>query len=400
MKKTLLFALLFLIPACAYVDPSLTDQTVVYSDVPVRKSPLQVSVHPRGKQFSPLSAYFYPFIIQQRTTDNVPLADSFARIFHYAWTEERLFSVQEFRSNQRYQGLRHALETARRRGADLLILGKVPYFYAGHTLDDTAITIQVDIYAAGSGTLLWTMMQSARIESKLPDDYILVRHEFRMSDDGFNKAIRSIAKDMAIPLKGWLPDPDAAFGFAETPAQVKQNLISGNGRAANAPRTPFATAPHKTLAPGEKTAPGNETELPPEPGTGQSGDASQSGASTPARPSVRGVNLDIRFDFDKSTIRQTSYAQLDALGEAMRSPELRGRKIIIGGHTDSKGGTKYNMALSKKRADSVKTYLVDKWKADPSTIATIGYGNSRPLNKGTTADEQQMNRRVEIRVAE
>ena len=46
-----------------------------------------------------------------------------------------------------YRGLQYALGSARERGADLLILGKVPYFYAGHTVDDTAITLQIDIYS-------------------------------------------------------------------------------------------------------------------------------------------------------------------------------------------------------------------------------------------------------------
>lgn len=385
MKKALLFALLFIIPACAYVDPSLTDQTVVYSDAPVRKSTLQVSVHPKGRQYSPLSAYFYPFVIQQRTTDNVALADSFAQIFHYAWTEERLFTVQEFRPNQRYQGLNHALAAARNRGADLLILGKVPYFYAGHTLDDTAITIQVDIYAADSGTLLWTMMQSGRMESKLPDDYFYFKHETRMSDDAFNKIIRAIAKDMTIPLKAWLPDPDAEFNFAQTPAQVKQNLTPASGMLA---------------APGQKPAPGNETELPPEGAIEQTSDAPRANKAPQDRPHVRGVNLDIQFDFNKSTIQQGSYPQLDALGEALTSDDLRGSKIIIGGHTDASGDAKYNLTLSKRRADSVKKYLVDKWKINPATIETIGYGKSRPLNNGTTLEERKKNRRVEIRVAE
>ena len=179
-----------MISACAYVDPSITSQIKVYTDSPVRKSALQISIHPKGKQYRPLTAYFHPFVIQQQNSDYMHLSSSFAAIFHGAWTEEQLFPILEFQPGTPYQGLSVALKTARRRGADLLILGMVPYFYAGHTVDDTAITIQLNIYSAGNGNLLWTMMQSGRIEDKLPDDYIYFRHEYRLSEGPFNKIIR------------------------------------------------------------------------------------------------------------------------------------------------------------------------------------------------------------------
>lgn len=224
MKKALLFTLLITLTACAYVDPSITDQTTVYYNSPVRKSSLQVSVHPRAKQYRPLSAYFYPFVVQQQNSDYAHLSSEFARIFHGVWTEERLFPVLEFEEGKSYQGLNAALRTAKHHGADLLILGTVPYFFAGHTLDDTAITIRMDIYSTATGDRLWSMAQSGRIEDKLPDDYIYFRHEYRLTEGAFNKIIRALAKDMAIPLRAWLPDPDTNYQFAETNQEVQQLL--------------------------------------------------------------------------------------------------------------------------------------------------------------------------------
>ena len=221
-----------------------------------------------------------------------------------------------------------------------------------------------------TGTLLWTMMQAGRIEEKAPKDYFYFSQETRMSQSPFSDIIRSIAKDMAIPLKAWLPDPDARYGFVGDANDVKRGL---------APAAMNEAGP----AGEQELAPEAETDGPPS-----------------MRPLIRGVNLDVHFDFDKSTIKQQSYAMLDALGEALLSPELKGKRIIIGGHTDSKGDTKYNLALSKKRADAVKQYLVNKWKIAPDILSTVGYGKSRPLNQGLTEAEQQNNRRVEIRLAE
>ena len=372
MKKVLFFALLFTISACAYVDPSITDQIRIFYDSPVRKSALQVSIHPRGKQYRPLTAYFHPFVIQQQNSDYMHLSSSFAAIFHGAWAEERLFPIMEFQPGTPYQGLNAALEKARRRGADLLVLGIVPYFYAGHTVDDTAITIQMKIYSAGNGNLLWTMMQSGRIEDKLPDDYIYFRHEYRLSEGPFNKIIRTIAKDMAIPLKAWLPSPDTEFQFASDASSVKNNL---------APPVPIEADNESSM----------EKDLKPEPIDGE---------KETERPQVNGVNLDIEFDFDKGTIQEKSYALLDSLGEALNSDDLKGKSIIIGGHTDTRGTEQYNLVLSKKRAESVKTYLVNKWGISQDLIEAVGYGKSRPLNDGKTTADQQKNRRVEIRLVQ
>ncbi|MDD3313246.1 OmpA family protein [Pseudodesulfovibrio sp.] len=377
MKKAILLAALLALSACGHVDLSITDQTKVYSDSPVRKSSLQVAVHPRGRQFRPLTAYFHPFVIQQPNSDYEQIADAFAEIFRNAWMEDELFTVMEFQPGTRYEGLNTALETARRRGADLLVLGQVPYFYAGNTVDDTAVTIRINIYATGSGDLIWSMIQSGRIEDRLPDDYIYFRHEYRLPQGAFDKIIRSIAKDMAVPLKSWLPDPSANYRFADNAGDVK---------AALAPTTAADDIKAR-----EKDLPREGT--PPKP-------TDRDDARDDARPQINGVNLDIQFDFDKASIRPDSLHLVDAVGEALHTPDLAGKKIIIAGHTDDKGDAAYNLALSKKRADAVKDYLVRTWSIAPELIETAGYGKSRPISTGASDADRERNRRVEIRLAE
>jgi outer membrane protein OmpA-like peptidoglycan-associated protein len=111
---------------------------------------------------------------------------------------------------------------------------------------------------------------------------------------------------------------------------------------------------------------------------------------------------DVLFDFDKSDIRTEAEEQLIKVGgiiSAYQSPE-----IIISGHTDSKGTEEYNLQLSKKRADSVKQWLVKKAGIDSSLIRTVGYGESKPVAPNTHPDGtdnpegRQKNRRVEILV--
>lgn len=408
MKKVLLFALLLLMTACSHVDLSLTDQTRIIRDEPVRKSPLQVSVHPKGKQYRPLTAYFHPFVIQQQNSDYDTLANSFAQIFHAAWTEERLFPTQAFIPGRNYRGVNHALDKARRQGADLLILGFVPYFYAGHTLDDTAITIKINIYSAGNGTLLWSMAQSGRITHRDPKDWIYFKTDQRLPDSPFNMIIRALAKDMAIPLKAWLPDPDTEFQFADTAEDVEKNLMMHE--EATTPEAPLdaeamtsdgqidGQAAKNSMDSSNRTNSMNDMDAPVTKTTMDDMDTPPVDGQ-PERPQVGGVNLDILFKFDKDEINPESYPKLDALGEALNSPELKGKNIIIGGHTDAIGTEAYNMTLSKRRAQMVKSYLVNKWGIDPNLIEAVGYGKSRPITEGKTKADLQKNRRVEIRLA-
>jgi len=382
MKKILLLGLLSILAACGHIDASLSEPPTIYHDVPVRKSSLQVSIHPKGKEYRPLTAYIPPFIIQQPNSDYRHLANTFAEIFHYAWTEERLFPTQELRHDTLNKGMQEALAQARFRGADLLVLGYAPYFYAGHTLDDTAITIAIKIYSTESGELLWDMIQSGRIAKRETEDYIVFQQAYRMSEGPFNKIIRAIAKDMALPLKGWLPTPDSNYPFAANVQEVKANLTA----------EPLAPAPLKTSTDQQKI----ETDLPPETTAKQ-----PSAKEVPSqRPQVKGVNLDIHFKFDNAIIDQESYTLLDSVGQAMTSPELTGKSIIIAGHTDATGSELYNLNLSKKRAQAVKEYLVSKWNIAPETMQAVGYGQSRPLTTGKTAADLKKNRRVEIRLAE
>ena len=64
------------------------------------------------------------------------------------------------------------------------------------------------------------------------------------------------------------------------------------------------------------------------------------------------------------------------------------------GHTDSIGTDEYNMALSRRRAESVKKYLVEKFSIDETRISTLGYGESKPAASNETDEGRQNNRRV------
>lgn len=100
----------------------------------------------------------------------------------------------------------------------------------------------------------------------------------------------------------------------------------------------------------------------------------------------------LEFDFNKASIRSTSFATLDKVADLIVSKNL---SLKLAGHTDSKGSDAYNMKLSKDRAESVKAYLVSKG-ANASRIEATGYGETQPIDTNATEKGRQNNRRVEF----
>ena len=71
-----------------------------------------------------------------------------------------------------------------------------------------------------------------------------------------------------------------------------------------------------------------------------------------------------------------------------------GATVRVAGHTDNIGKDEDNKILSKKRADSVMKYLIEKNGISEDRISSFGYGPSRPLTSNTTPEGRAINRRT------
>ena len=108
-----------------------------------------------------------------------------------------------------------------------------------------------------------------------------------------------------------------------------------------------------------------------------------------------GVIRGIYFDLDKDTIKPRSRPVLDRAVEVFNQhPSIR---FEISGHTDSTGGLEYNRDLSRRRAESVRRYLVERG-IDGSRITTRGAGPDEPLDTNRTPAGRAKNRRIEFTI--
>jgi OOP family OmpA-OmpF porin len=101
----------------------------------------------------------------------------------------------------------------------------------------------------------------------------------------------------------------------------------------------------------------------------------------------------ITFDNDRDTIRKSSRKALDnAVKVLTEHTEIR---IEISGHTDTNGEREHNLDLSRRRAESVKKYLVEHG-IDETRITTIGHGPDKPVDTNDTEKGRANNRRIEF----
>jgi outer membrane protein OmpA-like peptidoglycan-associated protein len=101
------------------------------------------------------------------------------------------------------------------------------------------------------------------------------------------------------------------------------------------------------------------------------------------------------FDVDKAALRAASQENLQDLARILNKyPDTN---ILIEGHTDSTGADDYNLALSKRRAESVSHYLA-QLEVKASRFSIMGYGEEQPIVTNDTEEGRQQNRRVDLAI--
>jgi outer membrane protein OmpA-like peptidoglycan-associated protein len=115
-----------------------------------------------------------------------------------------------------------------------------------------------------------------------------------------------------------------------------------------------------------------------------------------AKPTDRGLVLtlgDVLFDTGKAELNPGATRKLDQLAQFLADhPD---RRLQIDGFTDSVGTDSYNLDLSQRRANAVKSALQVRG-IDATRITTQGYGKEFPVASNADSGGRQLNRRVEV----
>jgi outer membrane protein OmpA-like peptidoglycan-associated protein len=100
-----------------------------------------------------------------------------------------------------------------------------------------------------------------------------------------------------------------------------------------------------------------------------------------------------KFDFDSADLKPKNRELLSRIAGILLVS--KGYGLSVFGYTDDVGTAEYNQKLSERRADAVRTYLVQAG-IDPSIVNTKGFGKTNPLVRGGSMEARSKNRRVEI----
>jgi len=103
----------------------------------------------------------------------------------------------------------------------------------------------------------------------------------------------------------------------------------------------------------------------------------------------------VRFDFDKAELGDADRAILQKNADYIKSEQ--DKLVLVEGHCDERGTIEYNLALGQKRAVAVREYY-GKLGVPLGNIATISYGNEKPVDTAHNDDAWAKNRRAETKL--
>lgn len=118
---------------------------------------------------------------------------------------------------------------------------------------------------------------------------------------------------------------------------------------------------------------------------------------------LTGQNLDlsalnelvINFQYDSHDLSDEMKEQVTK--HAVLLKKVSNLKVILEGHTDSRGDRAYNLKLGEQRAITVRDYLSDVYGIEPSRVELISFGEERLVSDGLTENDHQKNRRAEFK---
>lgn len=119
-----------------------------------------------------------------------------------------------------------------------------------------------------------------------------------------------------------------------------------------------------------------------------------------AKDTERGLVMTLQegvlFEYNKAELKPGAMRSLEPLMTFLR--EHPDRTLLIEGHTDSTGSDSYNLELSQRRAEAVRSFLAVNGISTDRIVAR-GYGEAFPVTTNTTEAGRQQNRRVEVVIA-
>jgi peptidoglycan-associated lipoprotein len=203
----------------------------------------------------------------------------------------------------------------------------------------------------------------------------------------WNPAAALLGFTLAL-LAGCDTAPKLNTPTAGAPVETRRpvaNPATGASPAATASATPQSSVATIDLS---KNA--NGSSVAGASGSRSGGAGAVAGTAMMAMPSQRVIY----FDFDSYAIKDDFKSLIDGYARALQAN--RGKKLVVEGHTDERGGREYNLALGQKRAAAVVSSLT-LLGATEDQLEAVSFGEERPAAPGNDEAAWAKNRRAELK---
>ena len=116
--------------------------------------------------------------------------------------------------------------------------------------------------------------------------------------------------------------------------------------------------------------------------------------SFPELEGLTQIVVEVEFDFNSDIIKPSSWRTVGAIADALHHPLLLGYGFLVIGHTDSVGGRAFNVGLSQRRAEAIRTALIDPFGVNPAVLEAVGMGEEQLRDPAHPTSG--VNRRVQL----
>jgi OOP family OmpA-OmpF porin len=108
------------------------------------------------------------------------------------------------------------------------------------------------------------------------------------------------------------------------------------------------------------------------------------------------INLNVTFENNSSQLKPAMVNDIQRLADFMKT--YKNTTVDIEGHSSAAGEKAYNLMLSKKRANAVKSILINQFHIDASRLSASGFGETQLISKGNSRADHNVNRRVVAKI--
>ena len=170
----------------------------------------------------------------------------------------------------------------------------------------------------------------------------------------------------------------------ETPVESRTPTAVAPGAGSN-------TASAGNLGSGAGTTPQSRVATVNLPAAGAGGAAGGAGGAMAGAGNLGRV---VYFDYDSFVVKDDFRALIESHARVLAAN--RGKRLVVEGHTDERGGREYNLALGQKRAEAVAKSLA-LLGATEAQVEAVSFGKERPVNEGQDEAAWAQNRRAELK---